>query len=65
MMDKFQTAAIVSGFYRMQNQLRCACGADGDRFWLRADGDGTSSAVCDQCHQEVACVTADLIPMDV
>jgi hypothetical protein len=64
MTDEFKVAAVVSGFYPMQNQLRCVCGADGDRFWLRADSDGASSVVCDGCHQEVARVTADLMSVE-
>jgi hypothetical protein len=48
----------------MQNQLRCACGANGGRIWLRTDGDGASSVVCDIGHQEVARVTADLMNVE-
>jgi hypothetical protein len=48
----------------MQNHLRCACGADGHRFWLRTDGDGAGSVVCNECHQEIARVTADLMSVE-
>ena len=64
MTNKPTIAATVSSFCVVPNQLRFACGADGERFGLRAEGDGAGSAVCDQCHQEVARVTADLMTMD-
>jgi hypothetical protein len=61
MTDEPTIAATVSGFYVVPNQLRRACGAEGERFWLRADGDGAGSVVCDACHQEAARITADLM----
>ena len=64
MTDNSNITAVVSGFYVVPNQLRCACGADGDRLWLRTGGDGASWIVCDACHQEVARVTADIMSVE-